>query len=209
MFRLAFLLTILILAACKSTPSVTENQCRAGDWQTIGYRDGAAGLSSTNLLAHQEACGVFEIVPERGSYLAGWSNGLGSYCTSDNGFYLGQRGASFNRICNSMLQEPFSSAYKDGRALYLARTEVNQLISQIRNREARLDRIKPEMVSVAAAQLVPNLPPEDRINLLAELESLADEQGRIKSELQQLDRDLAAAEFELDALSQTLVSAGY
>ena len=45
---------LLTVAGCSGNPSVTESQCIAGDWQTVGYRDGVNGLRSTQLLQHQE-----------------------------------------------------------------------------------------------------------------------------------------------------------
>ena len=209
MIRIFFLLGALVLAGCAGKPTVSENQCRAGDWQTIGYRDGANGWASTRLLAHQEACGEFTIVPERASYLAGWNEGLTAYCTADNGFDLGNRGASFNNVCAKDMPEPFATAYHDGRQLYLARAEVNRLHQRIRNHETRLDSLKQEIVGATTAQLVPDLTPEERIGLVAKLESLISEREEILAELPVLERELATAEYELNRLNQTLASIVY
>jgi len=204
-----FLLLTLILAACGSNHTVTENQCRAGDWQSIGYRDGASGYASTRILAHQEACGELGIVPNRGTYMAGWNDGLSAYCTADSGFRLGQRGAAFNTVCNAAMREPFASAYRDGRMLYQAQNEVNYLVNLIGNNEVRLAQIKQDMVAVGAAQLDPLLTPEERVNLLAQLDALVDERSAIQADLPELQRALTNAESELDQVNQTLVSAGY
>ena len=55
---------LFALAGCSSN-SVSESQCIAGDWQTIGYRDGANGNRSTQLLAHQDACVKHGVIPDR------------------------------------------------------------------------------------------------------------------------------------------------
>lgn len=212
MHRLGSLITavaVLLLAGCSAKPTVSENQCRAGDWQTIGYRDGAAGAQSTQLLAHQEACGAFGIVPTRDRYLAGWQEGLLAYCTADNGFHLGQRGGGLNSVCNASLREPFATAYQDGRQLYLARQEVKRLDRQINNHEARLDRLKQEIVGVSTAQLVPDLSVQERVSLLAKLESLVDEKAKINAELPQLHRALEDARYQLQRLDQTLARVIY
>ncbi len=209
MTRILIITAALVLGGCAGNPSVSENQCRAGDWQTIGFRDGANGFSSTRLLAHQEACGEFAIVPERTAYLKGWQDGLTSFCTADNGFNLGNRGASFNTVCARDMAEPFATAYHDGRQLYLARSEVNRLNRLINNKEARLDQLKQEIVGATTAQLVPDLTPEERIGLVAKLEQLISERAEIEEELPELERDLAAAEYELDRLDQTLASIIY
>ena len=209
MTRLLIVAALLVLGGCAAKPTVSENQCRAGDWQTIGYRDGASGFASTRLLSHQEACGEFAIVPERTAYLTGWQEGLSSFCTADNGFNLGNRGASFNTVCARDMAEPFATAYQDGRQLYLARAEVNRLNRLINSKEARLDQLKQEIVGATTAQLVPDLTPEERIGLVAKLEDLISEREEIQNELPELERDLAAAEYELDRLNQTLASVSY
>ena len=48
--------TLALLGGCASGGSVSENQCIASDWQTLGYRDGVAGYRSSRLLKHQDAC---------------------------------------------------------------------------------------------------------------------------------------------------------
>jgi len=202
-------LAVLVFAGCSSKPSVTENQCRAGDWQTIGYRDGAVGNQSTRLLAHQEACGNFSIVPERSRYLTGYREGLLTYCTAENGFDLGQRGVSLNPACNGDLMQPFATAHADGWQLYQARRAVNSLHQQLVRLDKRLDQIDRELVGVTTAQLQPDLTVEERVQLLASLESLADEKGALKARRPTLELDLAQAEADLESVSRDLSLASY
>lgn len=202
MHRLILLAAALILVGCASKPSVSENQCKAGDWQSIGFRDGAGGFASTRILNHQEACGEFGIVPDRGGYLAGWQDGLMTYCTADNGFQLGLRGRALNTVCSQDLREPFASAHADGRKLYIARVEVNRLSNLLANHDSRLVTIKEEMVGATTAQLAPDLTAEERVRLLAKLEALATERATIKNEIPQIEMSLADAEHHLAMLDQ-------
>ena len=204
LWKLLTTVAVWSMVSCSSNPTVSENQCRAGDWQTIGYRDGASGYQSTHLLAHQEACGQFGIVPQRSGYLSGWNEGLSIYCTADNGFLLGQRGAAFNTVCNAERREPYASAYDNGRQLYLARQEVINLNHQIDHHVARLEYIKKDMVAVTTAQLTADLTTQERISLLAELEALASERATIKAELPHLEQALADAQDKLDRVSKIL-----
>ena len=55
---------ILVLSGCAAKPSVSEYQCMAGDWQSIGYRDGSQGLARSQVLKHAEACGEYGVVPD-------------------------------------------------------------------------------------------------------------------------------------------------
>ncbi|MCR9259480.1 MAG: DUF2799 domain-containing protein [Pseudomonadaceae bacterium] len=202
--RVIFLAAALVLTGCASKPSVTEYQCRAGDWQSIGFRDGANGVANTHILAHQEACGEFGIVPERDGYLAGWREGLNNYCTAQNGYQLGVRGSGMNTVCPEALQSPFAAAYADGRQIYEAQREVSRLASQIQRDEQRLLQIKEELVGTTTAQLVPDLTVEERVQLVAKFESLLDERASIKTRLPELEYALDTAEIRLAELHQTL-----
>jgi hypothetical protein len=203
MYKGIVVVAALLLAGCAAKPTVSENQCRAGDWQTIGYRDGANGVASTRVLSHQEACGAFGIVPDRNGYLAGWGDGISTYCTADSGFQLGLRGGALNTVCSADLREPFATAYADGRQIYSARREVNRLAQVLSNHERRLGQIKQEIVGVTTAQLTPALTVEERLRLLAKLESLASERANIKAELPGIERALVQAEDQLALLDQT------
>ena len=51
--QLTALLAIALLSGCAT---LSESQCAANDWQTVGYSDGARGQDSSRLLNHQNAC---------------------------------------------------------------------------------------------------------------------------------------------------------
>ncbi len=204
---IALVFASLLATGCASKTTVSENQCRAGDWQTIGYRDGAAGVPSTRLLAHQDACGEFRIVPQRERYMVGWQAGLSTYCTADRGFRSGRKGGVLNSVCTTQAHEPYASAYADGHRLYVAHQEVLQLRRQIDHNIARVAQLKEHMLEVTTAQLAPELTVKERVSLLAELQSLAEERAALKARLPDLEDDLAHAEFELDRVNQLLAIA--
>lgn len=193
------LVVIATLCGCQSQ-SVSQSQCLAGDWETIGYRDGADGYRSTQLLEHQNACVKHGIIPDRAAYMAGWERGVREYCVADNGFDVGARGDGHNNICPDDQRDAFLSAYHDGRQLYLARADVANLEQAVGQREYRLEQVKAGIVSSAAEQLDPTLPPAARVDLLATTERLAEEKGRIEAELPRLRQELALKTQTLAAL---------
>ncbi|MCX7064769.1 MAG: DUF2799 domain-containing protein [Proteobacteria bacterium] len=184
------MLVLAALAGCASN-SVSESQCIAGDWQTVGYRDGANGYRSTELLEHQNACVKHGVIPDRASYMAGWEKGVREYCEANNGYDVGERGYGHKNVCPDDQREAFLTAYHDGRELYLARSDVSNLEQAISQREYRLDEIKAELISSATQQFDPTLTPAARVDLLALTERLAEEQGRINAELPQMRQQLA------------------
>src|SRR5258705_279322 len=110
---------LFALAGCASD-SISESQCIAGDWQTVGYRDGVNGYRSTELLNHQNACVKHGVIPDRASYMVGWESGVREYCEANNGYDVGERGYTYNNVCPDDQREAFLAAYHNGRQLYLA-----------------------------------------------------------------------------------------
>ena len=198
----ALIVTIAVTVTGCASDSVSESQCIAGDWQTVGYRDGANGYRSTQLLEHQNACVKHGVIPDRTAYMAGWTQGVREYCDANNGYDAGERGDGYNNLCPDDQRQAFLTAYHAGRQLYLARSEVGDLEQQIGQREVRLDEITAELVSSASQQLDPTLTPAARVDLLAAMQRLAEERGRINAELPTLRQQLAYKTQQLAALEQ-------
>ena len=198
---------LVTLTGCASKPTVSEFQCKAGDWQSVGFRDGSSGRSSSRILQHQEACGEYEIVPDRSSYLAGWREGLDQYCTAQNGFEVGRRGGRTSGVCSANDYMDFVAAYSDGRDLYQASRAVRSLENQLVAAERRLEDIKHEIVGVTTAQLEPGLSAEERLKLVIVLESLVEERSEVKDSIPVIETELARSRDNYDRLNSQLTVA--
>ena len=197
-------MTIMGLSACGGGATVSESQCAAGDWETLGYRDGVNGYRSTQLLAHQDACVKHGIIPDRHGYIVGWEDGVREYCASNNAFSIGERGNGHNNVCPTDLRSVFLQAYQEGRSLYLARAEVVNLERALAQTTRRLAQVKAEIVSTAAAQLNPVWTPAERIELLAKTQRLNDEKHQLQADIPELEAELSIKSRQLDMLSQSL-----
>lgn len=193
----------LLLAGCASR-SLSEHQCLAGDWQTVGERDGAQGLPATHVLVHQNACGRHQIVPDSTAYRQGWARGVKRFCTEDNGYQLGLSGRANPNICPDTLARAHQQAYFDGRELYLARAEVRRLEAEIERMETRRGKIDTEILASAAAQADPVLSPTDRLALIERTRTLLAERETLDTELPVLRSALDSAYDELDAIEQSV-----
>lgn len=201
------ILTAVLLAGCAGRPSMSENQCAVGDWQTIGYRDGVNGQRSTRLLDHQDACMEHGVAPSRSEYMAGWDEGVREYCDPSNGFHVGERGWTYNNVCPHDLRSGFLAGYQQGRTLYDARAAVAGLEREIDQKTNRLANVKSEIVSSVAGQLDAELTAEERIELASRMQRLVEEQERLKREIPDLEVELDMKSRELDRLHQTLATA--
>ncbi len=198
----------VLLAGCAGKPSMSENQCAVGDWQTVGYRDGVNGQRSTALLRHQDACMEHGVAPDRASYMAGWEQGAREYCDPNNAYHIGERGWSHANICPSDQKAGFLAAYQEGRRLYEARVTVANLEREIDQTAGRLEAIKGEIINAGAAQLNPELSVEQRVELGTRVQRLLDEQARLKQALPDLEAELAIKSRELDRLDRTVAMTG-
>ena len=207
--QIFLLLATLLIGGCAGHSTVSKNQCAAGDWQTLGYRDGVNGHRSSRLLDHQDACMKQDIVPDRADYMLGWNEGVREYCQPNNGFSVGEHGWAHNNICPSDMRADFQHAWKEGRSLYQARAEVANLERELDRRTARLTEVKSQIVSVAAAQLNGDLTATERIDLATRVQRLYEEKEHLKVTIPDVEAELAFKSRELDRLSRTLAVVTY
>jgi DNA repair exonuclease SbcCD ATPase subunit len=202
-----FAIAAFCLLALGGCASMSKSQCLANDWETVGYRDGLSGTQSSALMQHQNACMKHDVVPDRQAYLAGWREGVEQYCQPANGFAAGERGAGFSNVCPAHLQGSFHAAYRDGRQLYLAQSEINSLVSAINQREQRLREVKSELAGIAGGMLDGETTTADRAAMLLTAKDLAQEQGRLESEIDDLQAEVAVKSERLEHLRHSLAFA--
>lgn len=201
---IALCASLTLISACSS---LSESQCLASDWQTVGYTDGAAGQDSSRLLKHQNACVKHGVTPDRELYMAGWDEGVLRYCTPDNAFQQGRRGATYNNVCPPHLASNFLDAYEDGRQLHLAQAEINRLQSLINAKNNTLDTLEKKLRSTEARLVADDVTSTERMTLLEDTKSLAREQGKLETEITDLRVEVAVKQDRLDSLQQTLAMA--
>lgn len=203
--QLAAMLAIALLSGCAT---LSESQCAANDWQTVGYSDGASGQDSSRLLKHQNACMKHGVTPDRVAYMTGWEEGVVRYCTPDNGFQQGQRGSAYRNVCPGELEPGFHDAYLAGRELYLARVEISRMQRSIASKSKQLKEVEHDLRDAEAMLIAGETSAADRVRWLDETKSLARTQGKLESEITELRVQSAVKQDRLEAMRQTL-AVGY
>lgn len=133
--HIAGVAVLLLLNACAS---LTESECRAGDWRAIGYRDGQNGRSFGRIEDHRNACAEFGVVPNVTLYREGHARGLLFYCTPTNGLAVGRRGDTYLGVCPPDLEPSFLRYYASGHDIYEARQRLDRLDDEQRSLEERI-----------------------------------------------------------------------
>ncbi|MFN4056819.1 MAG: DUF2799 domain-containing protein [Roseinatronobacter sp.] len=137
MRALLALMGVLVLASCAS---VSREECLAGDWVSIGQRDGASGQDGpAQFSRHIRACEKVAVVPDQSAWARGYQQGLVRYCTPAVGLEEGLAGRSYRGVCPVATQARFLEGLNIGRAVY----DQRQVISEIDSELGSLSRAAP------------------------------------------------------------------
>ncbi len=139
----------LIVAACGlltgSCASLSEEQCLAGNWEGIGFNDGANGAGTGRFGDHMKACEKHGVVPDQATWMTGRARGLTIYCQPGRGFQVGRQGYSYGGVCPASLEGGFLSGYNDGRVVWDAQQRLNRANNEINEAQQRSDDLDSRM----------------------------------------------------------------
>ena len=148
--RLALLLPLIALAGCDP---ISEDECRAGNWQERGFADGQAGRSVAVLEKYTEICGGFGITPMRDIYLAARTQGLGLYCTPANAYDIGRNGNRINAVCPVDQAKRMAPAFRKGARYHDLTEEMDAIDREISSLKAQLaEHFVGELTDVQRAE---------------------------------------------------------
>lgn len=121
-------LALSLLSGCATTPSLSPEQCQAGNWQQIGYADGMVGRSGAYFAKHLENCTPIPgSAPNRMSWEQGRQEGLKEFCTELNAYKLGREGYGWQPVCPLEGIKKLEEAYNQGRYYYLRQRDMEYL----------------------------------------------------------------------------------
>jgi hypothetical protein len=103
-------LWVLILTGCAS---LSEKECKHGNWAAIGQKDGEHGMSKDRIDSHSKACKEYGITPDSAQYNSGFISGNKNFC-SQKGITDGQAGSHKRKpkTCNDI--SSYTAGYKEG-----------------------------------------------------------------------------------------------
>jgi hypothetical protein len=125
----------LLLAGCAS---MSQQQCRQGDWQGLGLADGRAGEPLERMEQHRRACAEYAVVLDERQYREGRSQGLREYCRWDNAFTTGLEGRRYQHVCPPAIDATFEHYNRSAYEISLIKKELTDLHNQRARIEHRL-----------------------------------------------------------------------
>ena len=136
--KAAIAITLLLLPALTGCASLSEKDCRGGDWYSIGLRDGASGRAEDYVSQHAAACQELGIAPDHERWLEGRDKGLERFCTARNGYRVGEVGGSYQDVCFAGAEMEFRRGYDLGLRMNRVRSRLEQIENEIRTIEGTL-----------------------------------------------------------------------
>ncbi len=122
---------ICVLGALSGCASISEEACRAGDWDGVGFRDGVEGRLPSYFLNHARACNEIGIAPNKSVWEKGYAEGLTRYCTPRRAFEEGQSGDRLNNVCPAQDVQDLRRANERGLRWYRIDRDIQENESRI------------------------------------------------------------------------------
>jgi len=200
--RLAALIFMaLALGGCAS---MNKSECLAVDWQVIGYEDGVAGHAGDRVAMHRKACAKHGVAPDLERYRQGRRQGLQEYCRPANGFRVGARGVAYQGVCPAELEAAFMTAHQSGARLHLLESRVAQADYSLRAKQRELEALEESMLQNSLVVVSAESTAEERAQALLDTRRMAEDSGRLKSEVRQLESDRQVLAQDLEAYRASL-----
>jgi len=203
MRRIAAAIVLFWVSGCAT---LSEDECLAGNWRSIGFEDGAQGQAPDRVGEHRSACERHGITPNFELWRLGYDEGLTRYCTRDNGFRVGSIGQTYRGVCAGPAAAEFLPAFNDGHDLYQlrqavdqARYALNSVVNDMRDARHDRDRLRNELDD-------PDLTDHDRDHIRSELAALSDQIRRLRRDRHAYERDVDQRGWELDDFEHRISS---
>ncbi|HLT91663.1 MAG TPA: DUF2799 domain-containing protein [Woeseiaceae bacterium] len=205
----ARVLVPVLAAVAAGCATLSEEECALSDWHTIGFEDGSRGYPPERLGDHRKACARHGYVPDFIAYQAGREAGLAHFCQPARGFNLGSAGGQYHGVCPPDLEPGFLDAYRAGTELFRLRANVSSVNARLQQQQDELAQTREAIREKQALLVARDTPAEERVLLLADLEELAEQAGRLEAGIELLIDQRARHEEQLAAYEASLAGYGY
>ena len=111
---------------------------------------------------------------------------------------IGERGGSYSGVCPTDLEGSFVRSYESGRELYNLESRVANAVNRQAAAHRELEQAEHEIVDQSAVIVSKDATSEARAQALVSTKELAEKVGRLKGEINDLERDKLRYERDLE-----------
>ena len=191
---------ITLLASACST--MNKNECLNADWRTIGFSDGARGYQASRIGDHTSACAEYGVRPDLNAYNTGRNQGLAQYCIPTTGYNRGLSGYRYNGICANHNEQDFVTALNYGLSVHKEVQILNSLKSQYRKEQDYINKLEAELRFKEEQLVSGRLTKVKAVIILKETKEMAEELGRARSNLANIDHDIIRQTHRVNRMKQ-------
>ena len=181
----------LAIASCAT---MTKDQCLAGAWGEVGYRDGSEGYPMSVLEDHVKACAEYGVAPDPVAYRSARADGLNGYCRWERAFQEGRDGDEYRGVCTPAQEEDFLPAYRDGQLVYAAEQALTTARSSVASLGARLEELDDKITAKQAEARAEGLTDEQRDVIRNRIQEIRRERADTQREWRRAQDAIDAAE---------------
>ena len=199
--RICGAVAVALLATACAT--MDKSECRNADWRTIGLEDGAAGRPLNYIGNHRKACAEHDVTPDLALYEQGHAQGVGRYCTPENGFRQGRAGRAYNGICPAEQREAFVDAHAIGHRLYDLDREIRRLRRDTEQMKTDHAEMTERRDNIEALLIAGGLSVRDRMTLLEEFRQLQSDIALLETDMRDFELEAARLQGEYEVLDDS------
>ena len=133
---------LLLLTGCSS---LSESECRIGDWYGLGYQDGQTGQVRARFRDYQRDCAEYGVTADPERWQQGYSKGLALYCQPELAYAKGRAGEPYYGVCPNDSQ--FRPDYDRGYAEYRRDQQIEENRQQLMSLYDEQQRLWDKLVN--------------------------------------------------------------
>ena len=164
---------LALLSGAQGCATLSEEDCLTIDWAVLGETDGRQGQPVSELNRYRRQCAEYDVVPDSQAYTEARERGLAVFCTPGNAFREGRSGARDELVCPAALAADFRSNHELGRAVFTSLSRLRNDASSIRSARSEIEELRTDI--------------EDREESLREDDLAAEQENRIRDEIDSMD----------------------
>lgn len=195
--------TLAIIAITFSACStMSKSECLTGNWNTIGFGDGAKGYTASRISQHRSACAEYGIAPNLNAYNSGRDKGLAQFCIPSTGYNKGLSGNGYNGVCKGHNERAFLDAYNYGAAIHKEEVTLSHLKKNQSNANYHIDQLEKQYAHNERRITSGKLSELKVYKLLQRNKEISEEIGRAKSDLVAMSNDIRDQRHRIDDLKR-------
>ncbi|MDO9077358.1 MAG: DUF2799 domain-containing protein [Brevundimonas sp.] len=183
--------------AVASCATMSKDQCLAGAWGEVGYRDGLEGQPMSLLADHEKACAEYGVAPDVAAYSSARADGLNGYCRWERGFQEGRQGDTYHGVCTRQQEEEFLPAYQDGQVVYAAEQALTNARSSVASLGSRLEELDDKITAKQAEARAEGLTDEQRDAIRNRIQEIRRERADTERDWRRAQDAIDDAEFDV------------